>query len=226
MFDLFKVKQHKNSVIIFVESSLEESLQTKVRAFVANITGQTVRFICNTLYTPISFGKVVLIGAGKGGVGKSTLTTQLAHRFASDGISVGIVDADMYQPSIPIMLGVTERQEIYASEDSKIIPVKIGNIFLLSLGLWLSGANTVVWTAAMGIELLRQFFHQSDWSKCDVILIDMPSGTSEINLFIMQSIVSAICYFDYNWSSSCARRCAEVCTNGGRVGYTNCWICA
>ena len=66
-----KVKQHKNSVIIFVESSLEESLQTKVRAFVANITVQTVRFICNTLYTPISIGKVVLIGAGKGGVGKS-----------------------------------------------------------------------------------------------------------------------------------------------------------
>lgn len=133
----------------------------------------------------------MVVGSGKGGVGKSTTTTQLVHRFARDGVRVGVIDADAYQPSILLMLGVGSNPAVHASAKSKIVPIKAGcnnNISLISLGLWLAHAQAVVWSAAMGIELLQQFLYQTDWSACDLVLIDMPPGTGEMHSFVMQAV--------------------------------------
>jgi ATP-binding protein involved in chromosome partitioning len=137
------------------------------------------------MYKPRDIGRVIVVGAGKGGVGKSTVTAQFAHYLAEQNIRVGVIDADIHQPSLTRMLGIGA-QEIRAV-DNKIVPAKHSNISMLSLGFWVAESNAVVWSSSMGIELLRQFVDGA-WDDCDVILVDLPPGTGEIQSALLQMI--------------------------------------
>ncbi|HRO14446.1 MAG TPA: Mrp/NBP35 family ATP-binding protein [Paracoccus sp. (in: a-proteobacteria)] len=127
--------------------------------------------------------RIVAIGSGKGGVGKSTLTTNLAVALARAGRRVGVLDADIYGPSQPRMLGVTERPR---SEGDRIIPVHAHGITMMSLGLMMKEGEAVVWRGPMLMGALQQMLNQVEWGNLDVLLVDLPPGTGDVQLSLCQ----------------------------------------
>ena len=125
---------------------------------------------------------VILIGSGKGGVGKSTLTANLAAALARDGHRVGVIDADVYGYSIPRMLGV--EGEPAASEDGRITPLRSRQgIAVISIGLFLpERTRAVVWRGPMLHKALHQFVAQMEWGELDFLLVDLPPGTGDVSM--------------------------------------------
>ncbi|ARJ68640.1 Mrp/NBP35 family ATP-binding protein [Paracoccus contaminans] len=126
---------------------------------------------------------IVAIGSGKGGVGKSTLTTNLAVALARAGRRVGVLDADIYGPSQPRMLGATDRPR---SEGERIIPVQAHGVTMMSLGLMMKEGEAVVWRGPMLMGALQQMLNQVEWGELDVLLVDLPPGTGDVQLSLCQ----------------------------------------
>ncbi|MBR1796470.1 MAG: Mrp/NBP35 family ATP-binding protein [Clostridiales bacterium] len=131
---------------------------------------------------------VIGIASGKGGVGKSFVTSVLAHKLASSGLKVGIMDADITGPSIPRAFGL--REMLMANDDNKILPaVTEGGIKAVSLNLLMEDENApVIWRGPVLSGLVQQFWSDVEWGTLDVLLIDMPPGTGDIPLTIFQSL--------------------------------------
>ena len=127
--------------------------------------------------------RIVAVGSGKGGVGKSTLTTNLAVALARAGRRVGVLDADIYGPSQPRMLGVNERPR---SEGDRIIPVHAHGVTMMSLGLMMKEGEAVVWRGPMLMGALQQMLNQVEWGELDVLLVDLPPGTGDVQLSLCQ----------------------------------------
>lgn len=134
---------------------------------------------------PGNLTRVYQITSGKGGVGKSSMTVNLATAMAKDGLKVGIVDADIYGFSIPQMLGVTTRPTVV---DSMIIPPISHDIKVISIGMFLPENQPVVWRGPMLHRALEQFLADVYWGDLDVLLIDLPPGTGDIALSVAQLI--------------------------------------
>lgn len=134
---------------------------------------------------PISgIDRIVVIGSGKGGVGKSTVSSNLAVALAKQGRRVGLLDADIYGPSQPRMMGVSKRP---ASPDGKtIIPLQAHGVTVMSIGLMLKEDEAVVWRGPMIMGALQQLLSQVEWGKLDILLIDLPPGTGDIQLTLCQ----------------------------------------
>jgi len=127
---------------------------------------------------------LVAIGSGKGGVGKSTVASNLAVALAAQGLKVGLLDADIYGPSQPRMMGVSERPK---SPDGKtIIPLHAHGVTLMSMGLMIGEAEAVVWRGPMLMGALQQLLGQVEWGALDVLLIDLPPGTGDVQLTLGQ----------------------------------------
>ena len=133
---------------------------------------------------------IVAIASGKGGVGKSTVTANIAGGLAKMGFKVGIVDADIYRPSIPTMFDVvTERPTMIEVEgQAKICPVLSYGISILSIGFFTEADNAVIWKASMASKLLTQMFTDAHWGELDYLLIDLPPGTGDIHLSLVQTV--------------------------------------
>jgi ATP-binding protein involved in chromosome partitioning len=128
--------------------------------------------------------RIIAIGSGKGGVGKSTVSSNLAVALARQGRRVGLLDADIYGPSQPRMMGVSKRP---ASPDGKtIIPLKAHGVTVMSIGLMLKENEAVVWRGPMIMGALQQLLTQVEWGKLDILLIDLPPGTGDIQLTLCQ----------------------------------------
>jgi len=128
--------------------------------------------------------RIIAIGSGKGGVGKSTVSSNLAVALARQGRRVGLLDADIYGPSQPRMMGVSKRP---ASPDGKIIePVIAHGVTMMSLGLMLKEDEAVIWRGPMIMGALQQLLGQVAWGRLDVLLIDLPPGTGDIQLTLCQ----------------------------------------
>lgn len=127
----------------------------------------------------------IAVASGKGGVGKSTVSVNLAVALARQGLKVGLLDSDSYGPSIPLMLGVTDRPEF---DGTKLIPVKKYGVSLMSLGFLVDDENPVIWRGPMVMRALQQLMGDVDWGELDVILFDMPPGTGDAQLTLSQSI--------------------------------------
>ncbi|MCH2095903.1 MAG: Mrp/NBP35 family ATP-binding protein [Rhodobacteraceae bacterium] len=133
---------------------------------------------------PSGVARILAIGSGKGGVGKSTVSSNLAVALARQGRRVGLLDADIYGPSQPRMMGVTERP---ASPDGKkIIPLKAHGVTLMSIGLMLDPDKAVVWRGPMLMGALQQMLGQVAWGELDVLLVDLPPGTGDVQLTLCQ----------------------------------------
>ncbi len=128
---------------------------------------------------------VIVVGAGKGGVGKSTLAASIAILLERMGSKVGLMDADVYGPSIPHLLGLTGRPEIV---DGKIQPIRSGTMPVMSMGFLIERDQAVVWRGPMLHGSIQQFLRDTHWGELDYLIIDMPPGTGDIALTLSQML--------------------------------------
>lgn len=134
-------------------------------------------------------GHVVAVMSGKGGVGKSTVAANLAVALARAGYSVGLLDADIFGPSVPIMFGTEDARPVLSensTEEHQLIePVERYGVKMLSIGYFIEPDSAVVWRGAMATNALRQLITDGDWGQLDYLLIDMPPGTSDIHITLV-----------------------------------------
>ncbi|WP_073021032.1 Mrp/NBP35 family ATP-binding protein [Flavobacterium micromati] len=133
---------------------------------------------------------IIGVASGKGGVGKSTVTANLAVSLVKMGFSVGILDADIYGPSMPIMFDVESEKPISVSIDgkSKMKPVESYEVKILSIGFFTSPSQAVIWRGPMASKALNQMIFDADWGELDFMLVDLPPGTGDIHLSIVQAL--------------------------------------
>ncbi len=131
---------------------------------------------------------IIAVVSGKGGVGKSTVAANLALALAQSGAAVGLMDADIYGPSVPIMFGVRGERPMMKDVNGKgmIVPLERFGIKLLSIGLLVDESKAVVWRGPMASSAIKQFITDVDWGELDYLIVDMPPGTGDIHLTLMQ----------------------------------------
>jgi ATP-binding protein involved in chromosome partitioning len=178
------LKDHiKNACISAIKETHPEAL-VKVN-FTSSTT--TIRADKSTVLPGVR--NIIAVVSGKGGVGKSTVSANLALALAKGGASVGLLDADIYGPSIPIMFGVRGERPMMTEVNGKgmIVPLERYGIKLLSIGLLVDEKNAVVWRGPMASNAIRQFITDVQWGELDYLIIDMPPGTGDIHLTLMQT---------------------------------------
>lgn len=181
-----------------MKDMINKACVTAVQFLVNKQAIVTVNFTSNTSSTRKA-GENVLSGvkniiaviSGKGGVGKSTVSANLALALAEGGAKVGLMDADIYGPSVPIMFGVRgERPQMKDDGNGKgiIVPLERFGIKLMSIGLLVDDKSAVVWRGPMASSAIRQFITDVDWGELDYLVIDMPPGTGDIHLTMVQTV--------------------------------------
>ncbi|MGB1247871.1 MAG: Mrp/NBP35 family ATP-binding protein [Chitinophagales bacterium] len=132
---------------------------------------------------------IICVASGKGGVGKSTVSTNLALALADKGAKVGLIDADIHGPSIPQMMGVTERPSVREIKGKHyIVPTEVKGVKVLSIGLLVDERQAIVWRGPMVTSALKQFVNDVIWGKLDYLIIDMPPGTGDVHLTMTQTV--------------------------------------
>ncbi|MFT6055397.1 MAG: ATP-binding protein involved in chromosome partitioning [Roseivirga sp.] len=133
---------------------------------------------------------IIAIASGKGGVGKSTVTANLAVALAKTGAKVGLIDADIYGPSIPTMFNCEREQPSIRKEGERnlIVPIEQYGVKLISIGFLTPAENATVWRGPMASSALKQFISDTDWGPLDYLLIDLPPGTGDIHLTLVQTV--------------------------------------
>ncbi|MBI2066994.1 MAG: Mrp/NBP35 family ATP-binding protein [Deltaproteobacteria bacterium] len=131
---------------------------------------------------------VVAVGSGKGGVGKSTVAVNLALALKKEGQAAGLLDADIYGPSIPIMCGVKEGEKPRIAEGNRILPLERFGLPLMSMGFLMGEGDAVVWRGPMLAKMLQQFLEQVEWGRLDYLIVDLPPGTGDVQLTLAQLI--------------------------------------
>ena len=128
---------------------------------------------------------VIAVSSGKGGVGKSTISTNLAAAWAAAGYKVGLMDADIYGPDIPTMFGAYGKPRM---KDDRVIPMEAHGVKLMSLGFLVGEDTPAVWRGPIVMGIVRQFLHQVDWGELDYLIVDLPPGTGDAQLSLVQLV--------------------------------------
>ncbi|MFD0940294.1 Mrp/NBP35 family ATP-binding protein [Pedobacter boryungensis] len=178
-----------------MKEMLKNACTNAIKHFVAadaviniNITSKVTKPLDTTQLKAIK--NIILVSSGKGGVGKSTVASNLAVTLAADGAKVGLIDADIYGPSVPIMFGlVGAKPSARETEDGKtlILPIEKFGIKLLSLGFFADPDQPVPWRGPMASNAIKQLFNDADWGELDYLIVDLPPGTGDIHITISQS---------------------------------------
>jgi ATP-binding protein involved in chromosome partitioning len=137
--------------------------------------------------TPISYpnlGKIIAVSSGKGGVGKSTISVNIAIGLAKRGAKVGLMDADVYGPNIPRMMGVSESPPV---RGEKIIPLEAHGVKLISLGLLIDRDQPAIWRGPIIMKIVTQFLRDVEWGQLDYFIVDLPPGTGDAQLSLVQA---------------------------------------
>ncbi len=129
---------------------------------------------------------ILAVASGKGGVGKSTVSTNLALALAQLGRRVGLMDADVYGPSIPLMLGIEERGR--PGEGRRLLPAERHGLKVISMGMFLGPSTPVIWRGPMVTKLITEFLRNVDWGDLDLLVIDLPPGTGDVQLTLTQQV--------------------------------------
>jgi len=129
---------------------------------------------------------LVAVASGKGGVGKTTVAVNLALALAKLGHRVGLLDADVYGPNVPLMLGTS--QEPMATADRHIIPVEVSGLKMISMGLLNPGDKPMIWRGPMLHSVITQFLRSVEWGQLDYLIIDLPPGTGDVQLTLIQTV--------------------------------------
>ncbi len=129
---------------------------------------------------------VIAVASGKGGVGKSTVAANLAVSLAQTGASVGLLDTDIYGPSVPTMFGVTERPNV--TTQKKLVPILKHGVHLVSMGFLVDTDQAMIWRGPMVTSAVKQFMQEVEWGELDYLVLDLPPGTGDIQLTIVQTV--------------------------------------
>jgi ATP-binding protein involved in chromosome partitioning len=129
---------------------------------------------------------IVAVASGKGGVGKSTVATNLAVALSQAGLRTGLLDADIYGPNIPLLMGVDGQPEV--RDDNRIVPFFNHGVKMQSLGFFLTDSTPVIWRGPMVMKAVQQLLQDTDWGELDVLVIDMPPGTGDVQLTLVQTV--------------------------------------
>ena len=167
--------------LVYAKAKIQVNIKVEAAAQPKNeIKGKSIPGIQN----------IVAVASGKGGVGKSTVTSNLAVTLSKMGFKVGILDADIYGPSIPIMFDIQNEKPLAVNVDgkSKMKPVESYGVKILSIGFFTKPDQAVVWRGPMASKALNQMIFDAAWGELDFLLIDLPPGTGDIHLSIMQSL--------------------------------------
>jgi ATP-binding protein involved in chromosome partitioning len=175
----------KNNCINAVKNLVNKEAVVKVN-FSSNTT--TKRTDSGAILPKVK--NVIAVVSGKGGVGKSTVSANLALAIAQSGAKVGLMDADIYGPSVPIMFGVRGERPMMKEINGKgmIMPLEKHGIKLMSIGLLVDEKSAVVWRGPMASSAIKQFVTDVNWDELDYLIIDMPPGTGDIHLTLMQTV--------------------------------------
>jgi len=168
-----------NAIAYFVDKDAEVHI---------NITSRVTKPADTTQLNNIK--NIILVSSGKGGVGKSTVSSNLAISLAADGAKVGLIDADIYGPSVPIMFGLIGAKPSARETDTGktlILPIEKYGIKLLSLGFFADPDQPVPWRGPMASNAVKQLFNDADWGELDYLIVDLPPGTGDIHITITQS---------------------------------------
>jgi ATP-binding protein involved in chromosome partitioning len=131
-------------------------------------------------------GHIVAVGSGKGGVGKTTVAVNLAITLAKQGHKVGLLDADIYGPNVPLMLGSNEQPKM--AEENRIGPLAAHGVKFISVGSINPGDRPLIWRGPMLHQMIRQFIQQVDWGKLDYLIVDLPPGTGDVVISLVQTV--------------------------------------
>jgi len=129
---------------------------------------------------------IIAVGSGKGGVGKTTLSVNLAIALSKMGYKVGLLDADVYGPNVPLMLGVNEQPR--ATGENQIAPILAHGLKVISVGLLNPGDKPLIWRGPMLHSIIRQFLGSVEWGQLDYLVIDLPPGTGDVSLSLIQTV--------------------------------------
>ncbi|MFN5478737.1 MAG: Mrp/NBP35 family ATP-binding protein [Chitinophagaceae bacterium] len=180
-----------------LKEKMRRDCEKAIHELVSEELEVVVNFTANTSSMRVDLSSVlpgvkniIAVVSGKGGVGKSTVSANLALALAQQGASVGLLDADIYGPSVPIMFGVRGQRPLMQHIDGKdkIIPLEQYGIKLISIGLLVDEKSAVVWRGPMASSAIRQFVTDVHWGELDYLVIDMPPGTGDIHLTLVQTI--------------------------------------
>ena len=177
------VKACDRTLKFYLSEELEVTITEKVKHF------EAAAF--KTPAKPFSgVTNIIGVASGKGGVGKSTVAANLAVSLAKTGASVGLLDADIYGPSVPVMFGLEDAKPIATKEGDKtwIEPIEKYGIKLMSIGFFVDPDKALIWRGSMATNALNQFINDGKWGKLDYVVIDMPPGTGDIHLTLVQAI--------------------------------------
>lgn len=174
----------KNECIRSIQTMVDKNAIVQV-----NFTSSTTTIRADKSNVLPGVRNIIAVVSGKGGVGKSTVSANLALALSKGGAAVGLMDADIYGPSVPIMFGVRGERPMMKEVEGKgmIIPLERYGIKLLSIGLLVDEKNAVVWRGPMASSAIRQFITDVDWGELDYLVIDMPPGTGDIHLTLLQT---------------------------------------
>jgi ATP-binding protein involved in chromosome partitioning len=131
-------------------------------------------------------GAVLVVASGKGGVGKSTVATNLALALATLRPRIGLLDADVYGPSVPLMLGIEDKAR--PGEGKRLVPAEKHGLRVISMGMFLGDATPVIWRGPMVTKLITEFLRNVEWGELDVLVIDLPPGTGDVQLTLTQQL--------------------------------------
>ena len=182
--------QAKKKVEVEIMKAIHDQINQKIDVKVNVSTVVPVKSIENTKPKVPGIQNIIAVASGKGGVGKSTITANMAVSLQKMGFKVGILDADIYGPSIHLMFDVANAKPLSIEIDgvSKMKPIESYGVKILSLGFFTDANQAVIWRGAMASKALNQMIFDSHWGELDFLLIDLPPGTGDIHLSIVQSI--------------------------------------
>lgn len=195
---LVSVKEISGSLNVVLQFGFPAQFLTdELREKITQVTGKSVHLEIHSnvvahkvqagINTIAGVKNIIAVASGKGGVGKSTTTANLATALAKMGARVGVLDADLYGPSQPTMLGVANQQP--TQQNQKLIPIKNADgIQVMSIGFLIDADQAVVWRGPMVSQALQQLLFQSEWDNVDYLFIDLPPGTGDIQLTLSQKI--------------------------------------
>ncbi|AFC71681.1 Mrp/NBP35 family ATP-binding protein [Rickettsia australis] len=163
---LSEISEVNKITIVFTESKPIEQKTQKPKHIVENVK------------------KIILVASGKGGVGKSTISTLIAQQLSLEKYRVGIVDADIYGPSIPHIVGINK---VPKTTDGRIIPITVKSIQVVSIGFFVKDHSAIIWRGPMASKTIYQLLSVTKWDNLDYLIIDMPPGTGDIHLSLLEN---------------------------------------